>query len=55
MSSATQSTARQRNGSVRPSMRPWRIARRMMRRSTYPRHSFEGVTPSAMRNAVARA
>jgi len=26
----------------------------MIFRSTYPRHSFDGITPSAMRNVVAR-
>src|SRR5437762_5093171 len=30
-------------------------ARRRMRRSTYPRPSFDGKTPSARRNATARA
>ena len=34
ISLTTQSTVFHRKGSVSPSIRPWRIARRMMRRST---------------------
>ena len=37
-----------------PSFLPCRIARRMILRSTYPRHSFDGTTPSAIRNVIAR-
>ncbi len=55
MSVATVPVTSQRNGSMSPSIRPWRMARRMIRRSTYPRHSLDGVTPSVMRKAAARA
>ncbi len=41
-------------GCVMPSFLPCRIARRMILRSTYPRHSLLGMTPSAMRNVLAR-
>ena len=37
-----------------PSFLPWRIARRMMRRSTYPLPSLPGNTPSTIRKEQAR-
>ena len=39
---------------MNPSFLPWRIARRMILRRTYPRHSFDGTTPSEIRNVIAR-
>ena len=38
-----------------PSFLAWVTRRRSMRRRTYPRPSFEGMTPSAMSAVVARA
>ena len=43
------------NGSSMPSSLPCRTARRKMRRSTYSRPVLSGNTPSAIRNALARA
>ena len=43
-----------RNAPSIPSFFPCRIARRMILRSTYPRPSLPGITPSATRNVVAR-
>ena len=54
-SSTTIPATRWRKGPSNPSFFPWRSARRMIRRSTYPRPSLEGTIPSAMRKAVARA
>ena len=48
------SANRWRKGDSIPMERPCWIARRMIRRSTYPRSSFEGTTPSAIRAAVPR-
>ena len=37
-----------------PSRYAWRTARRMIARRTYPRPSFDGTTPSAMRKVIVR-
>ena len=42
-------------GSIEPSRRILRIVRRIMRRRTYPRPSFPGVTPSPISIAEVRA
>ena len=52
--SRTAKTISCRNGFVCPSNRPCVIARRMILRSTYPRPSFDGSTPSEIRNVAAR-
>jgi len=55
MRSITAAQTRCMNGSSTPSSLPWRTARRKMRRRTYSRPVLSGNTPSAMRNALARA
>src|SRR5437660_428802 len=42
------------SGRLSPIRRAWMAARRINRRSTYPRPSFEGSTPSAMTKVAAR-
>ena len=42
-------------GSWAPSNRMFRVVRRIMRRRTYPRPSFPGVTPSPINIAAVRA
>ena len=54
ITSITVAAVSTRNGSRRPRSRPWRTARRMIRRKTYPLPSFEGRIPSAIRKVIAR-
>ncbi len=55
ISSRTANTISCMNGFSCPSSRPCRIPRRRIFRSTYPRPSFAGITPSEIRNVAARA
>ena len=54
ISSTVVSTRSSKTGRVTPSLRAYVTRRRSSLRNTYPRPSFEGRTPSAIRNVTAR-